>query len=65
MSTAHENPALEPVRHADGTLHQFMPKVGGKPFFCHCKCNVFHKPDRTRPHIYECNACGEWYAAED
>lgn len=41
----------------------FTPRVDGNPFRCECGCNVFHKPTR-RGNIYECNACGAWYAGE-
>jgi hypothetical protein len=53
----------EPVRNADGSLQQFMPKVGGRPFRCRCGVNVFHKPDRTQPRIFRCNGCGTDYEA--
>lgn len=46
-----------PVRDEDGALKQTMLKVNGKRFRCECGCNVFHQPDSTRPHIYECNGC--------
>lgn len=45
----------------EGKLEQFMPKIGGVSFRCSCTCNVFHKPDDTKPNLYECNACGQWY----
>ncbi len=51
----------EPVRNADGSIENFMPRVGGKAFRCECGCNVFHKPDRKHPEIYECNGCEARY----
>ena len=56
---------MKPVTLADGSLHNFTVKVGGKPFRCSCGCNVFHKPDETRQHIYQCNACESWYSGDD
>jgi hypothetical protein len=53
-----------PVRLPDGSLHQFMLKEAGKPYRCECGCNVFHKPDDQRLHIYECNSCGVRLKAE-
>lgn len=50
-----------PVTLPDGTIENFMPKIGGELFKCRCGCNIFHKPDRDDPDIYECNACGNWY----
>ena len=56
---------LEPVRTPDGNIEQFTLKVGGKPFRCSCGCNVFHKPDRRRLDLFECNACGTWFEAAE
>lgn len=39
----------------------------GKPFRCHCGCNVFRPvKDDERPNslIYECNGCGDWIIGE-
>ena len=52
------------VKLENGELENFVMKVAGKPFRCDCGCNVFHKPDRARPDIYECNACGTWYTSD-
>jgi hypothetical protein len=41
-----------------------MLKVGGKPFRCHCGCNVFHRPE-DRLDAYECNACETLYEGDD
>lgn len=39
-----------------------MPRVNGKPFRCHCECNVFHKePCVEHGEEYVCNACGQRY----
>ncbi|HHX6500967.1 TPA: hypothetical protein ACVGJ1_002840 [Pseudomonas aeruginosa] len=54
----------EPVRLPDGSLENFMVKVGGKPFRCSCGCNVFHKPNRDEPEHYKCNSCGTEYASD-
>jgi hypothetical protein len=56
---------MEPLLHEDGTLHQFMPKVNGVTFRCECGCNVFHKPDKDDPELFECNSCQTWYRGED
>jgi len=45
-------------RNSDGTLRNFMPRVGGKPFRCECGCNVFHKPISKSKLLFECNSCG-------
>lgn len=49
----------------DGTLENFILRVGGKGFRCRCGCNVFHKPDDTRMEHYQCNGCGLAYDASD
>ena len=51
------------VLREDGRLHEFTLKIAGKCFFCNCDCNVFHKPDRNQPELYECNACGTRFTA--
>lgn len=56
--------AFNPVRSEDGKVENFMPKVNGKFFRCSCGCNVFHKPDETRPYLFECNSCETWYSGE-
>ena len=48
----------EALKREDGTLWQFTLKVAGKPFYCRCGCNVFHKPDIGNLDKYRCNACG-------
>lgn len=53
----------QPVLNPDGSLKCFMPKVGGKGFKCSCGCNVFHKPDDTKPDIFACNACPAVYGS--
>lgn len=35
-------------------------KIGGKPFYCNCGCNVFHHPDNNL-NLYKCNACENIY----
>jgi hypothetical protein len=50
-----------PVKDFDGKIKQFLLKNNGKRFYCHCHCNVFHKPDAKALNLYECNACGEQY----
>lgn len=55
---------MEALRHADGTLHQFMPKVNGKSFRCECGCNVFHKPNADDPDLFSCNSCDTRYRGE-
>lgn len=62
---ASEDPPTKPVRNPDGTLENFIVRVGGKSFRCHCTCNVFHKPDDTRLELYECNACGSQFESEE
>ena len=52
-------PALNP----DGSIQCFMPRVGGKGFKCSCGCNVFHKPDDTKPDIFACNSCPAVYSS--
>jgi hypothetical protein len=47
----------EPLLNSDGTLHQFILKIDGKRYFCECKCNVFHKPDKNNLDLYQCNGC--------
>lgn len=51
----------DPIRNADGSLHQSMLKVGGQRFRCACGCNVFHQPDDRRPDLYQCNGCDARY----
>lgn len=53
----------EPVKHEDGSLHEFTLKIAGEPYRCDCWCNVFHKPDRARLNVYECNGCGARFEA--
>lgn len=53
----------QPVLTVDNCVENFMPMVGGVPFRCSCGCNVFHKPDRRFPEIYECNACTTQYSS--
>lgn len=56
---------MKPLLHKDGSLHQFTLNVNGKSFQCGCGCNVFHKPDETRPLLYQCNMCDAMYCGED
>ena len=56
---------MRKLRHPDGSLWQFMPRVNGVPFRCKCGANVLHKPDETDPDLYECNGCGQLYEGED
>jgi hypothetical protein len=55
--TAVRDEKSQPVINDDGTLRNFMLRVGGKPYRCECGCNVFHKPDQKKVDLYECNAC--------
>lgn len=66
MSNSNEEDAKDDnyVRTPDGKIHNFMLRVGGKPFWCHCHCNVFCKPDKSDLNKYECNSCGETYHSE-
>lgn len=50
-------------RNLETTGENFMPKVQGVAFRCHCGCNVFQKLV-DEPHIYKCNACEELYSSE-
>ena len=61
MNSKEPRQPITPVRCKDGTVENFMPRIAGKPFRCDCKCNVFHKPDATKPELYECNCCGHRY----
>jgi len=58
-----EQKAPEPLRRADGSLNEFMVRIGGKSYRCGCGCNVFHKPDKDDLDLYECNACGQQFEA--
>jgi|LauGreDrversion2_3_1035106.scaffolds.fasta_scaffold01617_3 hypothetical protein len=53
----------QPVLNPDGSLECFMPKVRGETFRCSCGCNVFHKPDDTKPDLFACNSCPAVYAS--
>lgn len=64
VASKEETTVPEPVRRPDGSLHEFLLKSEGKSFRCSCGCNVFHKPDRTKPNIYQCNACEARYEGE-
>ena len=55
------NEPMEPVKLPDGSIENFMPRIDGKTFRCACGCNVFHKPDRKRPEVYQCNGCDVRY----
>lgn len=59
-----ENEPSDPVRTETGEPENFMPKVDGQSFRCECGCNVFQKPYRTRPEVFQCNGCGERYIGE-
>lgn len=54
----------EPLRHEDGSLHQFTLKIEGRPYRCECGCNVFHKPDKEKLMVYQCNSCKETFKTE-
>jgi hypothetical protein len=56
-------PVREPVVR-EGKVEEFTLKIKGKPFFCHCKCNVFHQPDNTNSELYKCNCCGSEFETE-
>lgn len=49
------------VLNNDGDVESFTIKVKGKSFYCVCKANVFHKPDKTNLNLYKCNSCGTCY----
>jgi hypothetical protein len=51
------------VLNSDGTLHNFTLKMEGKPFRCQCGCNVFHKPNKNKLTLYQCNACETQFEA--
>lgn len=51
------------LRHPDGSLWQFMPKVNRQPFRCKCGCNVFHKMESDE-NVFICNACETSYQSE-
>ena len=51
------------VRTEDGKLENFVLRIAGTPYRCPCRCNVFHKPDRERLDVYECNGCGQQFEA--
>lgn len=51
------------VKLPDGSLENFMLRIGGKPYRCECGCNVFHKPDNKRLDLYECNGCEQRFEA--
>lgn len=53
----------EPVTTEDGKIESFTLRVGGKDFFCKCGSNCFHKPDKTRLNVFECNSCQIRYGA--
>jgi len=54
----------EPLLKEDGSLHQVMLKIAGKPYRCHCGCNVFHHPDKENLSLYECNSCKAVFSSE-
>lgn len=46
-------------------MENYMPMVNGVSFRCECGCNVFHKPDSSRPDVFRCNSCGaQWIGVE-
>jgi predicted SprT family Zn-dependent metalloprotease len=53
------------LRNEDGSLHQFLVKLGDKKesFRCECGCNVFHKRE-NEPERYICNSCDAEYIGE-
>lgn len=63
MADGFEERVPQPVLNPDGSLECFMPKVCGETFRCGCGCNVFHKPDDTKPDLFACNSCPAVYAS--
>ena len=59
-----EDKVPQPVRTADGRIENFTVRIAGKSYRCTCGANVFHKPDRTEPELYECNGCGQQFEAQ-
>lgn len=58
------NKPEEPVTLSNGEIENFTIKLEGKSYRCACGCNVFHKPDKTRLGLYECNACKTRFSGE-
>ena len=56
--------ADNPVLNEDGSLHQFTLNIEGKPYRCKCGCNVFHKPNKEKLMVYQCNSCKEIFETE-
>ena len=54
----------DPVLMADGDLHQWTLKIGGRNYRCKCGCNVFHKPDKGKLMVYRCNSCNYTFETE-
>ena len=54
----------EPVLNENGRPKEFIVKIGGIMFSCKCGCNVFHKPDKDKLDLYECNACGNRFLGD-
>lgn len=52
-----------PVLTEKGEVEQFTLRTNGKSFRCDCGCNVFYKPNRLQPELYECNCCEAQYEA--
>ena len=54
----------EPLLNEDGSLHQYILRIGGKPYRCECGCNVFHHPDKTKLDVFQCNSCRDRFRTE-
>lgn len=55
---------IKPVLNEDGTIKNFLIKTAEGSFRCHCKCNVFHKPNDKKLKEYQCNSCKTIYEGE-
>ena len=61
--TAQRTKEVLPLVDENGKLIESTLKVAGKSFRCDCGCNVFHRPNRNTPEIYQCNCCDNTYEA--
>lgn len=53
---------MQPKLNQHGEIENFTVRITGEKLFrCRCGCNVFHKPDNTRPEYYQCNGCKSTY----
>lgn len=50
-----------PLRTADGELHDFILRIAGRRLVCKCNCSVFHRPILDVMNLYECNNCGRQF----